>query len=65
MLKFTTNIWVHKQGIVDYEKLLNMQVVRNDQFNALALEFGRFRDKLKWITLEKIWTTIHYSLNTA
>ena len=47
MLKFITNIWVHSQGIVDYEKLLNMQVVYNDQLYALPLEFGRFKDKLK------------------
>lgn len=43
MLKFTTNIWVHRQRNVDYEILLNMQIVYNNQFNAPPVEFGRLR----------------------
>ena len=43
MLKFTTNIWVHRQRNVDYEKLLNMQIVYNNQFNTPPVEFGRLR----------------------
>lgn len=43
-LKFTTNIWFHRQRNIDNEKLLNMQDVYNSQFNMPPYEFDRFRD---------------------
>lgn len=44
MLKFTTNIWFHRQRNIDSEKLLNMQDVYNSQFNMPPYEFDRLRD---------------------
>lgn len=44
MLKFTTNIWTHRQRNIDSEKLLNTQDVYTNQLNMPSYEFDRFRD---------------------